>query len=321
MSWWLPWQATRIKLFVDNTGLHSSGLALDCAVRSESDLRDLLQLGILFVLADEVHWTSVEPDAVVRRSSEIAEKLRAIGAPRALLKTSNDQGEYNRCAAESASAVADDLSIGFELTDLEATMLNPTQIDADLLAANPEWLQVALAYEGSIDYAALNREFRSQKSAGVTALMVTQSALLRQALRKIYAETATWTGIHAVQLDAFLRNARNHVQARRLGASYVPGVVRAELVRDRNRQIVDNVAAQISREVDDIASELRGTPLPLPALAAAMVERSLGEPDGIIKPDYPGVSAVLPQTLAMTFEQQDRGGGRWRATRCNSRRA
>ena len=38
-------------------------------------------------------------------------------------------------------------------------------------------------------------------------------------------------------------------------------------------------------------------------------------------PDYPDVSAMLPQTPAMTRDQRNRGGGRWRATRCNSRRA
>jgi hypothetical protein len=283
MGWPWPWKSANISLFLDNTGVHSGGLALEHAARGEADVTGLLQLGILVVFADELHWTTIESEAVARRSREISEHLRHLGVGADMLKTAEDPNEYNICAADTAETIADELSLGFELTELEVNSLAPTKIDGDLLKVVPKWLEIALAPEGSIDYATLRQQFQLEKAPSVTALMVSESSTLRRSLRRLHSESPNWSGAHSAQLDAFLRYARNDAHARRRHSSYVPAVGRAILVRDRNRLIIENVVAQISKQVDEITEQIRGTPIALPALAAALVERSLGEPEGVIK--------------------------------------
>jgi hypothetical protein len=282
ISWW-PWPDKKIRVFLDHTGIHSGGLALDRRARGVADVAGLLQLGILLVFADEIHWTAVGSEPVIRTSANIAERLQNIGAHRDVFKISEDLNEYNSSAAETAAAVADDLEFGFELVELEDRAIAPTKLDRNPSEENPRWLQAALAPEGSVDYGALELDFAQEIATSVTGLMVVQSAKLRDSIRRVHAEHNKWSGVHSSQLDAFLRYSRNDMHAHHRKATYVPAVNRAILVRDRNRFLTENVVAQISKQVDEIVGQLRGTPIAMPALAAALVQRSFGEPEGVIK--------------------------------------
>ena len=103
--------------------------------------------------------------------------------------------------------------------------------------------------------------------------------------------------------------------------------VGGQLVGDGHHQFVIHTTRIDAAELHDDTALAASPRPPAPcarrpdvrATVSAIRSSPAALPSGRL--DYPGVSAVLPQTPAMTCEQRDRGGGRWRATRCNSRRA
>ena len=65
----------RMRLWLDNTGLHSAGLCLLGRARNDSDIRGLLQLATFLVFSESLLVNGFEADSVLKRTWEIKGQL------------------------------------------------------------------------------------------------------------------------------------------------------------------------------------------------------------------------------------------------------
>ena len=75
-----------MKLFLDNTGLHSVGRCLDGEAKGEPDVAGLLQFATQLVFSDELFYSAFESTGVAARSQSVSEKVSKLGVDSDLLR-------------------------------------------------------------------------------------------------------------------------------------------------------------------------------------------------------------------------------------------
>ena len=109
--------------------------------------------------------------------------------------------------------------------------------------------------------------------------MLASSEALRAAIARAIGRHAQWGDEESYQLNIFLRYHLNAALAEQAFSKYAPAVARAELIQRDSQHMLE----ALQRVADHVAEELRGEPLGVPSTLAALLQRSKGEPDALLK--------------------------------------
>src|SRR5687767_3948433 len=105
-----------MKLWIDNTGLHSAGVCLEgrASLEHNYDVRGLLQLATLVIYGNKVSFNGFENRIIANRSREIVEQLQAIGITEDIVSINPvTEIEYALACKTTAESIAPELFEGF----------------------------------------------------------------------------------------------------------------------------------------------------------------------------------------------------------------
>jgi hypothetical protein len=113
--------------------------------------------------------------------------------------------------------------------------------------------------------------------------MMACSPALREAVARILAMHPAFGDTYSYDLDVLLRYHLNHALAEQSFSRYAPAIGRAERMDRRNQYIVEALGSMVDKAVEDLRAKLCPEPLGVPSIVAALLDRSKGEPQGVLK--------------------------------------
>lgn len=268
-----------MRLWIDNTGLHAVRQCLNGHADNDADIRGLLQFATLLIYADCLQVNGFEIAVIAERTEEIAHDLAEMNSSQSFLKIDQvSQQDYAKACVSAADRAADDLPFIFNPDEHLLLRLGPPDLPPSLLERQVNCVRLASLAEDSDELTALRQEALIDKAVGAVDYMFATSECLRDAVSAMVSTHSKWTDQHSYRLNVFLRYQLNDQLGLSRSAIYAPAVGRAELINTRHKFVTDALLG----EVDDILTELRGAPMGVPSVAAALVARAKGEPRAII---------------------------------------
>ena len=268
-----------MRLWIDNTGLHSAGCALLQGARAELDVRGLLQLATLLVFGDEVLFSGFESDEVATRSVAIVDRLYSLGVPASVLRASVETAtSYQHACYDTAHRLSGRLAATFQPNEAGIIGLEPSDLPPRVAAAQPAFVRLSAQDISAGELSDAQAAAFEDKAAGAIQYLMAISPELRAAVRSLSTRSG-WQPIDSYQLNAYLRFHLNTSLAASRDAVYTPAIARARLHRKRNASIV----ARLLDQVDEVVKKLSDTPLPAPAVAQALVIKAKGHPERVIE--------------------------------------
>lgn len=274
----------QLTTWIDNTGLHSAGRALE-GRGSRLDADGLLQLATLAVFSDEITLGSFEAREVFDRSTDVRANLVERGLPCDSLRISDvNEGMYKTCcqrAAQIAAAELEEFSSGQRELRVESSPeVAPyaRRKNADLLSRITLPLSNAQRNE-------LAAEALSNKAAGAVEYMLLSCPELWERAGRREVESRASGSTQEGSLGLRLRYYLNHELANEHSATYAPARARAMHVREA----VASILVSLDKMVTDAARELRErsglepVPTGVPRVSLAIVALAKGEPASIPK--------------------------------------
>lgn len=271
-----------MRLWIDNTGLQSAARCLDgtASIHHDYDLRGLLQLATLIIFGDSVSLNGFEDPEIATRSSEIAQHLQSLGITEDILSIRQvNEAEYALACQTAANSIAPDLSVAFNPLEHQLVGAGPPESPRGSIPR--QIAAIALADEPPCS-GKLHRAESSalgSKAIGAVEYMLATSEALRNAVRRTIRMYPDWTDAHSYQLSVFLRYHLNVALGEQSYARYAPAVARAELIQRETQYVLDCLQGVADRA----ALELRGEPLGIPSTLAALLQRSAGEPQAVLR--------------------------------------
>ena len=117
------------------------------------------------------------------------------------------------------------------------------------------------------------------KAVGAVEYMLSISPELRSAVTALMHGYPNWTDTQSYQLNVFLRYHLNDALAQQSFGTYAPAVGRAESIEQHNSFLLTSLRDL----VDTVVDEFRQAPLAVPSLTTALLERSHGDPRGVLQ--------------------------------------
>lgn len=271
-----------MKLWIDNTGLHSAGVCLEGRANLEHDydVRGLLQLATLVVYGNEVSLNGFENKLIASRSREIVEQLQAIGITEDIVSINPvTEIEYALACKTTAESIAPELFEGFNPNEFQLIGGGPPDLPRGFRDRQVRCLALANEPEGSTKLQEVEESALSDKAIGAVEYMLACSPALREAVARIMVTYPNWSDTHSYQLNIFLRYHLNNALGDQYFSKYAPAIPRAELVSQRSQYIIETLGNTLDKTVAD----LRGEPLGVPSILAALLQRSKGEPRAVLK--------------------------------------
>jgi hypothetical protein len=122
----------------------------------------------------------------------------------------------------------------------------------------------------------------SDKAIGAVDYMMASSPTLREAVMHILETQPNFDDRCSHDLNILLRYHLNHALAEQSFSRYAPAIGRAERMERRNQYIVQAISDIVDKVVDECRAKLAPEPLGVPSIVAALLQRSKGEPQGIL---------------------------------------
>ncbi len=274
-----------MKLFLDNTGLHSIGRCLDGDAQGEPDIAGLLQFATQLVFSDQLFFATFCGSEVAARSQDVSEQVARLGVGSDVLRHSpSDTVSYDRATFAAAERLARDLKFSFGRTSTEAASVTTCLPDANPLD-DRHYRSIHRAIKSATDSSRseLAAEGTDMELVGSGARLVTASTnLWREASR--LAQGKSWQTADTGKLIVMLRCYLNHEVATLLSESerddvdFSPCVRRARTIQTQDAYVL----AKLSEIVGAAARKLDGIRLEAPPVALALVLKAKSDPKGII---------------------------------------
>ena len=267
-----------MKVWIDNTGLHSAGRCLVREATIDEDVDGLLQFATLLVFAEKISFADYSSERIAAESGRFQAALKSEGVGRGtLVKSRLDETGYQKACSATAEAAADDWP---HQLDGEADEPPDAAFDAPTHADRPMGWAVALAAGGPIPaLPGIGEGGTLQKKGGYAVeYMLAMSPALRESVDRTRSERG-WGAIETEKLESLLRASLNDRLARDRGASYVPAVSRARQLARENSKLI----GQLDRELGDMVRRLQPTAPPVPSVIANLMDRGRRHPAGIIE--------------------------------------
>lgn len=270
-----------MRLWIDNTGLHATGMSLNQAARAESDVHGLLQMATYLIFSDALLLNNYEDDFVRDRTVQFTQQLTELGLEAdVIVECPYDAVSYASACRHAAETAAIDIEDAFVPVGKEIAGVVFGDIRAKTNEAEKD-LHQFLHHRASIkDLEILVKSaIYENKSGKAVEYMFASSESLRDKIYRCVGNENPWTLGHTHQLNAFLRFYLNDTLAGLECAKYAPAVPRAKVVRRQN----DMVIQKLLKELDEAVQLARGFSLMVPAVASYLVQRANGDPSGIIQ--------------------------------------
>ena len=271
-----------MKIWIDNTGLQSAAQCLNgTADRDhEYDVRGIIQLATLLIFANRLELNGFEDKRIAKRSREVVHRLQALGIGNDILSIrSIGEPEYALACKTAANSIADELCDSFNPEEFKLLGGEPPDLPRGTRERLVNCIAIAKEKNGSAILRRVEDEALRDKAVGAVDYMLACSADLREAVRRAIKVYPNWTDFHSYQLNIFLRYHLNDALGEQAFSTYAPAVARAELVQRRNDYVIKALQSVMEKAVESI----RGEPLGIPSTLAALLNRSKGEPEALLK--------------------------------------
>ena len=271
-----------MKLWIDNTGLQSAALCLDGQANPDHDydVRGLLQLATLIIYGNKVSLNGFEEKKIADRSQEIVEQLQTIRITDDILSINPvSEAEYALACKIAADYIAPELCNSFNPDEYQFMGGEPPDLPRGLKERQVKCIALAIESEISTKLREVEESALRDKAVGAVEYMLACSPALRKAVVRIMTMYPNWGERHSYQLNIFLRYHLNDALGEQFFSKYAPAVARAELVSRRNQYVIET----LGNTVDETVAVLRGEPLGVPSTLAALLQRSKGEPQAVLK--------------------------------------
>lgn len=275
-----------MKLFIDNTALHTVGRCLDGDARGEPDVAGLLQFATQLVFSDALLYSAFASTAVAARSEEFREKLSKLGIRSGELRLSPfDVTTYERTLLGAAEHLADDLQFAYSPRMAKSPLIATSLPDLKPLEQE-HYDNLHLAIKSSSDK--LRHELTAAEAdarlmgSGVRLLTISDKLWI-EACR--LARNRSWRKADTSKLIVMMRCYLNQDLATLLSQSehdsvdYSPSVARARIIQAQDAYAL----SKLSEAVGVAAHKLDGIELEAPPVALALALKAKGDPKGIIE--------------------------------------
>ena len=273
-------------IWIDNTGLISSGNALERRALHQIDVEGLLQLLTQIVFCRRIYLNAFEPPRVAERTLEVKDKLEQLGLDREVITTTvDDPTVYEEACRMAAQNCAIDLP--------EMILPDPTMAafgpDIRILSDVQTNLRIWSATESNLPRI-ISRTFAGnsverardilieKKAAAAVEYMLAVSPELRYHVSEFIKKFGDWTPAHDYLLNSFMRIYLNDALGDLKNAKYSPAIVRGRIIRRTNNLAFD----RLQKALGEIAQKLSGQTLGLSSIAAALLSKSRGDPVGLV---------------------------------------
>ncbi|HYC54053.1 MAG TPA: hypothetical protein VEL28_03855 [Candidatus Binatia bacterium] len=268
-----------MNLFLDNTGLHAAGESLDGRSRGDADVKGLLQLGTLLIFAERLHLNGFELDTVAGRTREIRDMLVELGLPSSSLAIGDqDDVIYGRACISAANAAADDLASLSSTAMVSAGPVAPTGLPEGAMAQEAADMLSILSATRSETPRHFHLTALQSRARGAAVYMLASSSKLRRAVKDCFPAPGELSPAVLEQLGIFLRLYLNDALAEERKATYTPAVSRAAMMRQQFTSLIHGMETV----VENAAAALTPRTLGVPAVSAALLDRSKGEPAAVV---------------------------------------
>lgn len=276
-----------MNVWLDNTGLQAGFKAIWGTASGEHDVRGLLQLGTYLVFAERLLVNGFEPNEIASRTRDSRDVLAELTESEEVLSiVPVNELFYGQACAQAARKAAEDLVHAFSIVEHDVRSLEPPDLPRSVKSAQTSYLKAALENPPVGRLETLAKSAFEEKAAGAVAFMLAVDAKLRKAVIQI-VRRGSWSKRHTEQLNALLRGYLNQELGGNHGARYAPSLGRALIMQQQNQEILDaltySVPRELARSLDSLVEKLRGRPLAVPAVSAALVTRSKGEPRAVLR--------------------------------------
>lgn len=274
-----------MKLFLDNTGLHSVGRCLDGYAKGELDIAGLLQFATQLVFSDQLFYAAFCSAGVTARSQRVNEQVSELGVGSEVLCLSpSDAVSYERAGLSAAERLAGDLKFAFVGTTTESVPIATCLPDLNPLRDRGYGkIHRALEIGNDSSRSELSVEGADMRLVGSAARLVTMSDnLWLQASR--LARSKSWKKEDTAKLVALLRCYLNQELAMLLSQSehdsvnYCPSVARARIIEGQDAYVL----SKLTELIGEAAQKLDRIKLEAPPVALALALRAKGDPKAVI---------------------------------------
>jgi hypothetical protein len=287
-----------MQLWIDNTGLQSAGLCLEGKANPghDYDVRGLLQLATLSIFANKITLNGFETDTIAERTEGFVHLLGQNGLTKDVLSiTRTKEPEYALACRTAANFVAPTLRDRYHPDDSALIGVEPPDLPRGIHKRQVGYVSLASEPEGSSRLEELEASALKDKAVGAIDYMMASSAGLREAVARILAANPNFDDRLRYDLNILLRYHLNHALAEQVFSRYAPAIGRAERMDRRNQYIVQALSDMVDRTVRDLRGDkpdntikevqarLNPEPLGVPSFVVALLNRSKGEPRGVIE--------------------------------------
>lgn len=302
----------QIKIWIDNTGLHSVGRCLEKKGNGPIDVKGLLQLASEIIFSDNILISAFESDGVKLRTESIHSQLLDLGlTPEVLTIQPFAMETYAEVCKTAAEKFSKDIEyINFDVENVDKTLLKATK---------PDFIPKEKRREDSVHRLITQSWSKQQlkdiartsleiKAAGATSYMLIKCESLWEQVCRL-AKSKTWSENMTAQLITALRYYLNDQLAKDKHSLYAPAVARAEVYR-KNAESISNRLSSIAVEA---AQKLKPKSIGTPSVAGALIERSIGDPKGVIIEAlyFRSLAKDLRNYLAKRFDTINFGTFEW----------
>lgn len=272
----------QLRVFLDNTGVHSAGRCLDRTARGPADVAGLLQLCSAIVFAEELVYSDRESSPVRERTAEVLERIHDIGFDRhKVQRASLTEREWDGFCREVGDEFALDLDDLMPLAKVgpEVTALAP-DLGLDTGPPDGEVHELIAGELSSSRLEELGAQARELKGRGLVAYTLYRNRDLLERLRsRRVSGKDDWSIWDTSRLAAMLRVYGNTSVAQRLKALYLPSVARGELLRGHATVVLNRLLGTMA----EAASALTETSVGIPSVLLAIVGECKGHPEAAIE--------------------------------------
>ena len=269
-----------MKLLIDNTGLHSAFRTLFSDVVSETDVKGLLQLCNLIIFSNEIHLAGCEDEDVKSHTAEIINKLYSLGVGKEALFVDELDLELFKVACQNTVDISMDNS-NFRIDNnkqVEQSALRPDNLNTNSLEFQQDFSVLLNPNLSDSELTDLSKTYLERKMDGVIHYMICISPKMRQGLIN-YCNNQKVSKNELMQLTTYLRFNLNEQIAKLKRYNYTPAVGRAELIRNDN----DFILNELSNVIDNSITEYNGIQIDTPSLTKYLITTSKGSPYRMIE--------------------------------------
>jgi hypothetical protein len=268
-----------MNLLIDNTGVQAAGLVLEKKARNSQDIRELLQLATLIAFAERLVLDLYESTELASASAFVLSELSALGVDKDTIIThSLDEKTFLATCSVAAESCLIDFPYAFNPIGQDVTPLYPVVLNKGVTQPWVLQLRKVLRAQADSGVEECKKMALESKKVGAVALMLALSDQLRRAVKTYLVGRRLSRGL-ATEVDTFCRSYFNDAIANQCVAKYAPAAARASLIRQENMFLIKRTG----KLIDQTVSQLGGISLDMPSISAYLLQRSKGDPRGVIE--------------------------------------